>query len=78
MAVIIESLIGIALFTILIVSLTLKNPLTSVGDYPPAIRNKCIELGLIEDRRKRFTRSCISMLLGLPACLVVGLIAAFI
>ena len=33
MAVMIESLIGILLFTILIVPLTLKNPLTSVGDY---------------------------------------------
>ena len=33
MAVMIESLIGILLFTVLIVLLTLKNPLTSVGDY---------------------------------------------
>ena len=56
MVVMIESLIGILLFTILIVPLTLKNPLTSVGDYPPAIREKCIELGLIEKREQRFTR----------------------
>ena len=55
MVVMIESLIGILLFTILIVPLTLKNPLTSVGDYPPAIREKCIELGLIEKREQRFT-----------------------
>ena len=48
MVIIIESLIGILLFTILIVPLTLKNPLISVGDYPTAIREKCIELGLIE------------------------------
>ena len=34
MAVMIESLIGILLFTILIVPLTLKNPFASVGDYP--------------------------------------------
>ncbi len=57
MAVMIESLIGILLFTILIVSLMLKNPLTSVGDYPPAIREKCMELGLIEKREQRFTRA---------------------
>lgn len=57
MTIMIESLIGIALFTVLIVSLTLKDPLASVGDYPPAIRNKCIELGLIEDRRQRFTKA---------------------
>ena len=57
MAVMIESLIGVLLFTILIVSLTLKNPLTSVGDYPPVIREKCMELGLIEKREQRFTRA---------------------
>ncbi len=78
-----------------------KNPLTSVGDYPPAIQKKCIELGLIKDRKKRFTKadyirkvripgtedmaeykdylfhirqSCIGMLLGLPACLLAGLL----
>ena len=34
MVVMIESLIGILLFTILIVPLTLKNPLASVGDDP--------------------------------------------
>lgn len=57
LAVLIESIIGIVLFTVIIVSLTLKDPLTSVGDYPPAIRKKCIELGLIEDRKTRFTKS---------------------
>ena len=48
MVIFIESLIGIILFTIIIVALTLKDPLTSVGDYPPAIRDRCMELGLIE------------------------------
>ncbi len=57
LVIVIESLIGIVLFTAVIVSLTLKNPLTSVGDYPPAIQKKCIELGLIEDREKRFTKA---------------------
>ncbi|MCM1046773.1 MAG: hypothetical protein NC417_14815, partial [Candidatus Gastranaerophilales bacterium] len=52
-----ESLIGIVLFTAVIVSVTLKNPLTSVGDYPPAIKKRCIELGLIEDREKRYTKA---------------------
>ena len=48
MTILIESLIGIILFTIIIVAFTLKDPLTSVGDYPPAIRDRCMELGLIE------------------------------
>ena len=57
MVIIIECLLGILLFTILIVPLTLKNPLISVRDYPLAIREKCIELGLIEKREQRFTRA---------------------
>ena len=57
MVIFIESLIGIILFTIIIVALTLKDPLTSVGDYPPDIREKCIELGLIAERKQRFTRA---------------------
>ena len=71
MAVMIESLIGILLFTVLIVSLTLKNPLTSVGDYPPAIREKCMELGLIEKREQRFTRADILRKGDCPACFCV-------
>lgn len=57
MIILIESLIGIVLFTIIIVTLTLKAPLISVGDYPPAIRKKCIERGLIAERKQRFTRA---------------------
>ena len=56
-AVVMGSLVGIVLFTIIIVPFTLRNPLVSVGDYPPAIREKCIELGLIEKRDQRFTRT---------------------
>ena len=73
MAVMIESLIGVLLFTILIVSLMLKNPLTSVGDYPPAIREKCMELGLIEKREQRFTRADILRKGIAPACFCVHL-----
>ena len=57
MVVMIESLIGILLFTILIVSPTLKNPPCLSGRLSPAIREKCMELGLIEKREQRFTRS---------------------
>lgn len=38
MVVLIESVVGIFLFTIIIVLVTLKDPIASVGDYPPAIR----------------------------------------
>ena len=56
MVVLIESVVGIFLFTMIIVLVTLKNPIASVGDYPPAIRKKCMELGLVEERKKRFTK----------------------
>ena len=57
MIILIDSPIGIVLFTIIIVTFTVKDPLTSIGDYPPAIRKKCIELGLTTERKQRFTRA---------------------
>ena len=119
MIILIESLIGIVLFTIIIVTFTVKDPLTSIGDYPPAIRKKCIELGLTTERKQRFTRGDIirkaaamiifvfifafvlkffngdhtfqrgfrdsyliwlniGMLLGIPACLAVGIVTAML
>lgn len=55
MAIVAEYLIGIALFTVLIVPFTLRDPLASVGDYPPAIRSRSVELGLIEDTSRRLS-----------------------
>jgi len=56
MIILIEGLIGIILFTIIEVSLLLKNPLTFIGDYPPAIQKKCIELKLIPEKQTRYTK----------------------
>ena len=63
----IEIIIGIILFTILIVPRVLKDPLSAIGDYPPQIRRRCVELGLVEDRKKRFSkkemlRKCLCMI----------------
>ena len=38
MILLIECVIGIILFTLIVVPLTLSKPLKSVGDYPPAIK----------------------------------------
>ena len=57
MIILIESLIGIVLFTIIIVTFTVKDPFTSIVYYPHAIRKKCIELGLTTERKQRFTRA---------------------
>ena len=76
MIIIIESVIGILLFTILIASITLKNPLASVGDYPPSIREKCIEMGVIEKRKRRFTKK--DIIRKVSALLIFVIVFAFI
>ena len=56
MLLLIESLIGIALFTLIVVPMAIKDPLSVIGDYPPAIRKRCEELGLIKEREKQFSK----------------------
>ena len=56
MLLLIESLIGIALFTLIVIPVDLKDPLAVIGDYPPAIRKRCEELGLIEKRKQQFSK----------------------
>lgn len=50
-----ECLIGIIFFTAIVVPMSLKDPIGVISDYPPAIRQRCIELGLAEDGEKRFS-----------------------
>lgn len=52
----IESIVGIVLFTLIIVPMDLKDPLAVIGDYPPAIRKRCEQLGLIEKRDKQLSK----------------------
>ena len=76
MLLLIESLIGIALFTLIIVPMDMKDPLAVIGDYPPAIRKRCEELGLIKKREKQFSKREIAKK-GLAVIVLVAL-AAFI
>ncbi|MBQ4252065.1 MAG: hypothetical protein II704_03370 [Erysipelotrichaceae bacterium] len=57
MVLFIECLIGVILFGIAAPVMTARDPLGAIGDYPPAIRQRCIELGLIKKREKCFTKS---------------------
>ena len=56
MIILTESFIGIVLFTIIIISLTLKNPLASIGDYPPEIKKRCEELNIIPTTKKTYSK----------------------
>ena len=50
----IECLIAIVLFSLIVVPMTAKDPLGVISDYPPAIRKRCVELGLTKETKKRF------------------------
>jgi len=76
MLLMIESLIGIALFTLIIIPMDMKDPLAVIGDYPPAIRRRCEELGLIEKREQQLSKK--DLIRKGAAVIVLVLIAAFV
>ena len=76
MLLLIESLIGIILFTLIVVPMDLKDPLAVIGDYPPAIRKSCEELGLIEKREKQLSKK--DLIKKTIAVIVLVILAAFI
>ncbi len=76
MLLLIESLIGIALFTLIVIPMDIKDPLAVIGDYPPAIRKRCEQLGLIEKRVKQLSRK--DLIKKGVAVILLVLIAAFV
>ena len=56
MTLFLECIIAIIVFTIIVIPISLKNPLFIVGDFPPAVIKKCIELKIIPDRKTRLTK----------------------
>lgn len=76
MLLMIESLIGIALFTLIIIPMDMKDPLAVIGDYPPAIRRRCEELGLIEKREQQLSKK--DLIRKGAAVIVLVLIAVFV
>ena len=51
----IEALIICLLFTLMVAASVLKNPLSWISDYPPAIQKRAMELGLVPKGKKRVT-----------------------
>ena len=56
MTLFLECVIAVALFTVIVIPVALINPLFVVGDYPPAIIKRCVELKIIPERKTRFTK----------------------
>ena len=75
MILLIESLIGVALFTAFVVPSTAKDPLGWISDYPLAIRTRCEELGLVTPRKQRFTAA--DLIRKGIAVIVCGVVLAF-
>ena len=76
MLILLEGAVLCLVFTALIVPFTLKNPAASIGDYPPAIRKRCAELGIFPARSSRFTKK--DLLRKGAAALIFALIAAVV
>ena len=74
----IECAVAIALFTAVVVPSTAKDPLAWIGDYPPAIRRRCEELGLVEAGEGRLSaaelaRKAVGVVVLLAALAIVYL-----
>lgn len=72
----IECLIAIILFTVIVIPVTLINPKYIVGDYPPEIIKRCIELKIIPERKTKFTKK--EIIKKVIACILFVTILAFI
>lgn len=76
MILLMECLIAIVIFTIIVMPVALINPKYIVGDYPPEIIKRCIELKIIPERKTRFTRKEICK--KVIACILFVTILAWI
>ena len=68
----VECIVGVALFSAIVIPLTARDPLGAIGDYPPAIRERCVELGLVEPRKRRFSASELARKVIAMVVLAVG------
>lgn len=51
----VECAVAVALFSAFVIPSTARDPLGWINDYPPAIRERCEQLGLVKPTERRFT-----------------------
>ena len=51
----VECAVAVALFSAFVIPSTARDPLGWISDYPPAIRERCEQLGLVKPTERRFT-----------------------
>ena len=76
MTLLVECIVAVALFTALVIPATARDPLGWIGDYPPAIRARCEELGLVEPSEQRFSPA--ELVRKLIGVVVLALALAFV
>ena len=76
MILLIESIIGCLLFTIIAGGMTYLKPLSMINSYPPAIQDKVLELGLITKEEK--SKSKKSIIKKIIALFLLVLIISFV
>ena len=76
MTILIESIIGCLLFTIIAGGMTYLKPLSMSNSYPPAIQEKVLELGIIKNNQK--SKSIKSIIKKLIALFILTFIIAFV
>ncbi|MBQ9019691.1 MAG: hypothetical protein IJ097_05215 [Bacilli bacterium] len=76
MTILIESIIGCLLFTIIAGGMTYLKPLSMINSYPPAIQEKVLELGIIKNNQK--SKSIKSIIKKLIALFILTFIIAFV
>lgn len=72
----IESILLCILFTLAVVPAVIKNPIAAVHDYPAAICERAIELGLTTEKHKRTSKNVV--IVKATVALIVAVILAFI
>lgn len=76
MTLLIECIIFCVLFTLTVPQHGSKDPLSVIDDYPPAVRKRCEELGLItEEKKERSKKALVGKLIF---CVVVAVVCALI
>jgi len=76
MVLFVECIIAIVLFTIIVIPIALIDPKYIVGDYPPEIVKRCIELNIIPERKTRFTKK--EIIKKVIACILFVILLAYI
>ena len=76
----IEAALLCALFTVLVVSSCKKDPLAWVSDYPPAIRQRCVQLGLVPAQQPALPPAVLArkVIASVAAALLFGLILVYV